>query len=402
MRRGISQVVLVWVLLFGTECVFTRAQAQAPVPAGTSSRTTGTVKALEGNTVTLHTDGGTDIKIVIEDSTRLLQVALGQKDLKDATAIHVSDVQVGDRMLVRGQPGDDGKSMTAISVIVMKAADVSAKQEHDKEDWRKRGIGGLVNGVDIGTGMITISTGGVGANKVVKVITSKATVIRRYAPDSVKFDDAKPSTLDQIKTGDQLRARGNRSAEGTEFTAEEIVSGTFRSIAGTVTSTDSANQSLSVMDLVTRQNVTLRIDSDSQLHKLPAMIAQRIAMKLKGDSVPGAAPGGGATPAAGAGNAAPPAQGSSPEGARAGGPPDFQQMLARMPGVSLTDLQKGDAVMVVSTVGTADHPPTAITLLSGVEAILTASPNSGRAAMLLSPWNLGGAGAGDAGGGSNP
>jgi hypothetical protein len=65
-------------------------------------------------------------------------------------------------------------------------------------------------------------------------------------------------------------------------------------------------------------------------------------------------------------------------------------MLKRMPAVTLADLQKGDAVMIVATPGTTDTQPTAITLLSGVEPILSASPNSSRAAMLLSPWNLGG------------
>jgi hypothetical protein len=40
-------------------------------------------------------------------------------------------------------------------------------------------------------------------------------------------------------------------------------------------------------------------------------------------------------------------------------------------------------------------------LLSGVEPILSASPNSSRAAMLLSPWNLGGGG-GEAAAGATP
>jgi hypothetical protein len=67
-------------------------------------------------------------------------------------------------------------------------------------------------------------------------------------------------------------------------------------------------------------------------------------------------------------------------------------MLKRMPAVTVADLQKGDAVMVVTTQGSATTQPTAITLLSGVEPILSASPNGNQAAMLLSPWNLGGGG----------
>jgi hypothetical protein len=65
--------------------------------------------------------------------------------------------------------------------------------------------------------------------------------------------------------------------------------------------------------------------------------------------------------------------------------------LNRMPAVTLADLQKGTAVMIVATEGSPQNPPTAVTLLTGVEPILTASPDTGRAAMLLSPWNLGGA-----------
>jgi hypothetical protein len=83
---------------------------------------------------------------------------------------------------------------------------------------------------------------------------------------------------------------------------------------------------------------------------------------------------------------------------RSGGVPDFQQMLSRMPAVTLNDLHKGDAVLMVTTEGTPSTTSTAITLLSGVEPILEAAP-SGSEAMMLAPWSLGGApmGGGDAG-----
>jgi len=55
-------------------------------------------------------------------------------------------------------------------------------------------------------------------------------------------------------------------------------------------------------------------------------------------------------------------------------------------------LQKGDAVMLVTTEGSADSPLNVITLLTGVEPILTAAPNGQGAAMLLSPWSLGSSG----------
>ena len=157
-------------------------------------------------------------------------------------------------------------------------------------------------------------------------MSRRDTIIRRYAPDSVKFDDAKPGTLDQIKPGDQLRARGTKSDDGKEMAAAEIVSGTFRSIAGTVVSTDAANNTITVTDLVNKRPVTLKIGSDSQMHKLPPMLAQRIAHALKG----GAAAGAGAAAAGGAAaqaqsSAATPDGGRSPGGARRAVRPIFSK-----------------------------------------------------------------------------
>ncbi len=365
-------------------------EAQSPA-AAPAAKPVGTVKALSGNVITLTTDAGSTIDVVVQDSTRLLRIAPGQKDLKDAAPIQLQDVQVGDRILGRGKASDDGKSVVAASVVVMKESDVTARQEREREDWQKRGVGGLVSKVDAPNGIVTLSAPAQGGTKPVTVHIAKNTIVRRYSPDSVKFDDAKPGRLDEINAGDQLRARGVRSADGNDLAAEEIVSGTFRNIAGTVASTDAGNNTLRVVDLATKQPVTLRITADSQLRKLPAMVAQRIALRLRGDS-PNGAPGAstaGAGPSAREGQATP---NGGAEGSRPGGPPDFQQVLNRMPAVTLTDLQKGDAVMVVTTQGTATTQPTAITLLSGVEPILSASPNSNRAAMLLSPWNLGGGG----------
>ena len=371
------------------------AQPQA-APAA-MEKAVGTAKVISGNVITLTTDTGSSTNIQVEPSTRIVRIAPGQKDLKDAVPLQLQDLQVADRMLVRGKLAEDGKSMVASSVIVIKEADIAAKQEQERQDWQKRGAGGLVTSVDAGSGTVTISTG-VGAGKTLAIHASKASILRRYSPDSVRFDDAKPATVAEVKNGDQLRARGTKSADGGEMTAEEIVFGSFRNIAGTVISTDVANNSLSVLDLLTQKPITLKITGDSQLRSLPPMVAQRIAMRLKGGT-PGGQAAGANPPSEAAG---PPAEQppSGTGGARPGGSPDFQQMLNRMPAVALSELQKGNAVIIVATEGTASSQPSAITLLTGVEPILTASPDSNRAAMLLSPWSLGGAGADAAG--ANP
>ncbi len=201
-------------------------------------RTVGTIKLISGTTVTLTTDSGAEVTVGLQPSTRLLRMAPGQTDLKQATSIQAQDLQVGDRLLAGGTSSDGGKSVTATTAVVMTKADVAAKQERDREDWQKRGVGGVVKTVDAGTRTITISTGALGSSTLAVRVSSE-TIIRRYALDSVKFDDAKPGTLDQIKAGDQLRARGTKNAEGTELAAEEIVSGTFRNVAGLVVATDS-------------------------------------------------------------------------------------------------------------------------------------------------------------------
>ncbi|MGO9519790.1 MAG: hypothetical protein ACLPND_22360 [Candidatus Korobacteraceae bacterium] len=387
--------------LFLTPLCLNAAQAtstpQAAPTSGSKVRTVGTIKAISANNVTLTTDAGSEVTVTIQPSTKLLRMAPGQTDLKQATPIQLQDLQVGDRLLAGGTSADGGKSVTATSAVVMTKADVAAKQEHEREDWQKRGVGGVVKAVDASAGTITLSTGTLTGSTPLTVKVSKETIIRRYAPDSVKFDDAKPGTLEQIKPGDQLRARGTKSADGNQLAAEEIVSGAFRSVAGTVVATDAAASSVTLTDLVTKRPVTVRINSDSQLRKLPATLAQRIATRLKGGpaAVAGAPASAGAPTPARAGEA----QGAGGGGGsfRQGAPPDFQQMLSRMPAVTLAELQKGEALMVVATEGSADVPSTVIILLSGVEPILTAAPS--QASTILSPWNLGG---GNLGTGDSP
>src|SRR5277367_7038590 len=185
-------------------------QTPAQAAPGQTSLTqkVGVVKSINGNALVLTADGGTDVSVTVASNAKIVQVAPGEKDLKSATPIALTDLQVGDRVLVRGRASDDAKTMMAVGVISMKSKDLEAKKTQDREDWQKRGIGGLVSAVDSATGTITISTGTGATAKTVAIQTTKNTVLRRYAPDSVQFDDAKPAALDQIKPGDQVRARG--------------------------------------------------------------------------------------------------------------------------------------------------------------------------------------------------
>jgi len=380
----------------------TQAQAgqESPTQAAAAPRPVGTIKSISGNTIILTTDAAVDVTVQVQEATKLVRIAPGQKDLKDAIPIQLADVQPGDRILVRGKLAEDGKSVVAASVIALKKADLAEKQSRDREEWQKHGLGGLVSSVDAASSTISVALPSLGEKKSVAVHFSKNTVLRRYASDSVKFDDAKPAPLEQIKPGDQLRARGTRSADGTGLSAEEIVSGTFRNIAGTISVLDASAGTITVQDLLSKKPITVKITAESQLRKLPAQMAQRIAMRLKGTPTEGQSP---APNSSGAGS---PVNGE--QGAKPGGPPsggmgrpggggsaDLQQMISRIPAATLADLQKGEAVMIVATEGGPNGVSTVITLLGGVEPILEASPKS-NPSTILSPWSLGSAPGGEA------
>jgi hypothetical protein len=361
------------------------------------SKTVGVIKSVGTDSITVAAESGGEVTAKLMATTKILRVPPGEKDLKNATTLQAQDLQPGDRVLVRGPASADGHNIAALAVIVMKQADVAAKQQHDRDDWQKRGVGGLVTKVDAANGTITISSGGIGTTRNIAVHIVKDTILRRYAPGSVKFDDAKPAPLDQVKPGDQLRARGNRNPDGSEVTAEEVVSGSFRNIAGTIKAIDAASNTMTVQDAISKSAVTVKVSSDSQMKKLPAEMAQRIAMRLKGVAGGASAdqPGANGQGAKPTGGGAQPSTSADSQGARGtgggaggNGPPDIQRMLSRLPNSTLADLQKGDAVMIVATEeGNADAV-TAITLLAGVDAILTAAPNRS-ASSLLSPWSLG-------------
>lgn len=364
------------------------AVAQAPAAAAPKI---GTVKSISGSSITLTTDAGQQIAVSVADGARILQLAPGSKDLKSAQTITLGDIAAGDRILVSGKAGDDAASLTASRVILMKAQDIAQQHAKEQEDWQKRGTGGLVNAVDESTGTLTVT---IGAKKVA-VHTTPATKFRRYAGASVKFEDAQPGTLAQIRTGDQLRVLGTKSDDGMSIDAEVIVSGSFLHLAGTIASIDAANGTLTLKDLATKRVMTVKLTSDSDIRNLPPQAAMRFAARAKGGD---AAQEAGNAPQHVEANA--PAQNGEGHGRSAG--MDLSQMLSRLPTQTISDLKVGDAVMIVASQADASSANvSAVTLLSGVEPILAATPKGGTA-MSISPWQMGdgGGGGSDAGGGS--
>jgi hypothetical protein len=360
----------------------------APLSAVAQSPThfLGTITAISGNTLTVKTDNDGARQVTVPDSAILKRIAPGQKDLSAAETIQFSDLATGDRVLVKVDANSTDATAQAIQIIAIKQADVAAKQQQDREDWQRRGVGGLVKSVDAAAGVIVVTSGIGAAAKTITVQTTNSTVLKRYAPASVSYDSAQAAPINAIHPGDQLRARGAKNADSTQIAAEEVISGTFRNISGAISSIDIPSSTFVVKDLATKKQITIHITSDAQMRRLPDMMARMLAMRLKGGAAspgagsggaPGSAAPGGGWPGAGGGGGFPGQRGS---GQGAG---DSQQMLSRAPAIQLADLKKGDAVMLVSTDGTTDV--TAITLLAGVEPLLEAPAAS---QSLLNNWSM--------------
>jgi hypothetical protein len=395
--------------------------AQAPAAAPTS-RVVGTVTAVGSGMLTVKTDIGTERKVTVPEGIKLQRIAPGEKDLSKAATIQFTDLAVGDRVLVRLAPEPTSDPVTAISIVAIPQADLAQKQQKDLQDWQRNGVGGLVKSVDAGTGVVVITSGAGPTQKTITLHTTPTTILRRYAPDSVDFNQAKPAPLEVIKAGDQLRARGTKSPDGLDVAATEVVSGSFRNISGTISAINPADSTLTLKDLATKQTVTVHVGQEAQMRKLPDTMAKTLASMTKagagdgntgGNAGPNASGSNGQGPA-GAGpatsgpatsGAAAPGQprpqygagtvqggnGRTPGGIDAGGRRggDLQSMLSRAPAIQLKDLQKGDAIMLVSTQGTSEV--TAVTLLAGVEPLLQAPASTQN--MLLSNWNMSSGGA---------
>jgi Cu/Ag efflux protein CusF len=353
----------------------------------TAGRIMGEVTAVDAanKKITLKSDKGQTTSIALSDSTRFLRVPPGEKDLKNATTIALSDIATGDRVLARGKLSEDQKNLEAVALYVMTRADLAKKQQHDREEWQRRGISGTVTAVNAEAKQVTVSVRTHEGVKPVLVNLGASAQLRRYAPDSVRFGDAKPSSLAEVKTGDQIRALGERNEDGNTMAAEEVVFGTFRNIAATVKLVNSAAGELQITDLDSKKPVMVKVNQDAMLRKMPPMMAAMLARRVNPATTGGpSGPGEGARPAGAPGG--PPAESSMRPGGR-GGNMDFQQLLERMPVATLGELNPGDALIISSTAGMDPGRVTAITIVAGVEPLLASAPPRGQS--LGGTWNFG-------------
>ena len=335
-----------------------RAEPARNAPMAVQERLIGTVTTMdpEAGKLSIRTDDGKTVSATLAASTRVLLVPPGETNLEKATEIAFTDIRTGDRVLVRGQAAGDGPSFAATLVVVMSQSDLQRKRKEEIEAWRTRGVFGRVTSIDETTKEINIQSRTLQETKEIVLEVPSRARIRRYPPGAFRFADAHPSSFDEIRVGDQLQVLGEKNEDGTRVKPEEIVAGSFRTFAATVTGVDASSNRLEVKDLETGKPVTIHASDSSALRRLPERMARILALSIRGQGAGG-----------------PRSRGGLPGGNRRGRPAlGFQQVLARAPDFPLAELKPGEALIISCATGEDDAPWNAISILAGVEPLLTA------------------------------
>lgn len=341
----------------------------------TANGVIGEVKAIDATSrqLIVKTDAGSIVTVALEEKTAYLRLAPGEKTLTNATKIALADIGEGDRVWARGKVADDRRSLPAVALVVMNKVDIARKQEQERAEWKRRGILGVITALKPENKEITISSRSLAGTQSVVIPVTEKVELRRYAPDSIKFNDAKPSEFGELQVGDQLRALGERSAVGTHFAAEKIVSGAFRIVAGTVSAVDADTGEIKISDLEKKRPLTILVKQDAVMRKFPAAGEIGSMGMFRGGPGTGAGPGGSGQ-AGGSGRAAREEAGTTsrgPAGGASRGGGNFQDFIERLPTISLADIKTGDTIIVSSTRGADPVRLTAISLISGADTLLS-------------------------------
>ena len=340
------------------------APTPVPDPAITALSVMGVASELKADTrqVIVTTAAGNQVTVTLSDRTVFMRIPPGEKTKDKFIKIGPADFAAGDTVFARGRMTEDRKSMPALEFYVMSKGDIAERREREKDEWRKRGLAGTVSAINAGTKEITIDARTPEGPKPTVIVTTAETKFRRYAPDSVRFSDAKPSTIAELKAGDQLRVLGTKSADG-RLTAEEIVAGSFQTIGGAIAEVNADKHEIKINDVQSKQPVTVVVTKDSLLKRLtPELLTALTPPK------PGAGP-----------NAAPPKQNG-----------DLQEMFDQLPAVTLQELKPGESILISSTKGADPARVTAIAIVSGVGPLLQNNQAGRPAAVSLGAMSLGG------------
>ncbi len=360
------RVLCTLALLAGATALKAQPASAPPTndPAITALSVMGVVSELKADTrqVIVTTAAGSVVTVTLSDRTAFMRIPPGEKTKDKFIKIAPTDFSVGDSVFARGRMSEDRKNMPALEFYVMSKGDIAEKKERERDEWTKRGIAGTISAINAENKEISVDARTPEGPKPIVIAATGDTRFRRYAPDSVRFSDAKPGTFADLKVGDQLRALGTKSTDGSRFTPEEIVTGSFQTISGTITEIDAEKKEIKIKDLQSQQPITIALSKDSSMRQVtPEMIAAL-------------------TPPAKPDIAKPPAKGSG----------DLQEMFDQLPTFKLQDLKPGDSILISSTKGADTTRITAIAVVSGVGPLLQNKQTGRATASSLGAMSLGG------------
>jgi len=373
MNKLFSQGVLCTLVLFVSACV---VPAQSPNPVSSATTDTAitplsvmgivTSFTTETRQVLVTTSAGNRVVVTLSDLTEFMRIPPGEKTKDKFIKIAPTDFAVGDMVFARGRMSEDRKGLPAREFYVMSKGDIALKRDREREEWRTRGISGTINSLNAEKKEITLDARTPEGIKPVVVGVIDKTTFRRYAPDSIRFSDAKASSFSDLKAGDQLRALGTKSADGTRFTPDEIVSGAFQTIGGTITEIKPENKEIKINDVQSHQVVTVVISNDSSMKRITPELLTALTPPKPGTPTP--------------------PTNATPEKAHG----DLQEMFDQLPTLTLPDLKVGDAILVSSTKGNEPTRITAIAVVSGVGPLLQGGQSGRGPAVALGAMSLGG------------
>ncbi len=351
-------------------CASHNASAQAPAtPANNDTAITplsvmGVVTSFTPETqlVVVTTASGNRINVQLSERTEFMRIPPGEKTKDKFIKISPTDFAVGDMVFARGRLSEDRVNLPAREFYVMSKGDIANKRDKEREEWRTRGISGTVSAVNPTTKEITVDARTAEGTKPIVVATTEKTKFRRYAPDSVRFSDAKSSSFDDLKVGDQFRALGTKSADGAKFTPDEVVSGSFQTIGGAITEVNVDTKEIKLTDVQSQQVVTVVIGKDSSLKRITPELLSALT---------------------------PPKPGSTPP-ATASKNTDLQEMFDQLPALTLQELKVGDSILVSSSKSSEPARVTAIAVVSGVGPLLQSGQAGRSPAVALGAMSLGG------------
>ena len=319
--------------------------SHAQTPANSQGRVLGEVVTTDPNNkqLLLKTAEGEQVTVACDDKTVFRRVPPGEKTLDKATPITLTDINVGDRVIARGTMTEASKALSAGVVIVINHDEIAQKKQRDRAEWTSRGIEGVVTATKPETNEVTLLAHYSEGSKPLIVATSDSS-IRRYAPNSIRYSDATPSSIKEMKVGDRVRALGNKSADGTHLIAEEIVFGSIRTVGGFITALDVARGEIKINDIPTKKPLTIVVNNDSMLRRLSPEVSKLLSTNASA----------------------------------------VQQKLEQQAPLTIAELKVGDAILASTTIGTNPSLVNAIILAAGVEKFLKEHTQQARGAFNVS------------------